>query len=102
MISCGNRFKEKPFGGLNGRVQKVTVYHLMPEVWHANLSGTDVMNINTTVYDVYGNEIYSVTMDSAERVQVETESLYEDGVSIRSSQKSGGHRCHCSAMPPHT
>ena len=90
MISCGNRFKEKPFGGLNGRVQKVTVYHLMPEVWHANLSGTDVMNINTTVYDVYGNEIYSVTMDSAERVQVETESLYEDGVSIRSSQKSGG------------
>ena len=90
MISCGNRYKEKPFGGLNGRVQKVTVYHLMPEVWHANSGGTDVMYVNTSFYDVYGNEICSVTMDSAERVQVETESLFENGVSIRSSQKSGG------------
>ena len=90
MISCGNRFKEKPFGGLNGRVQKVTVYHLMPEVWHAGSGGTDVMKIITSIYDVYGNEIYSAVQDSAERVQVETESLYEDGVSIRSSQKSGG------------
>lgn len=90
MISCGNRFKEKPFGGLNGRVQKVTVYQLMPEVWYANFSGTDVMQINTSIYDVYGNEIYSAVQDSAERIQVETESLFEDGVCIRSSQKSGG------------
>ena len=89
MISCGNRYKEKPFGGMNGRVQKVTVYHLMPEVWYANFIGTDVMYVNTSVYDVYGNEICSAVMDSAERVQVETESLFENGVSIRSIQKSG-------------
>ena len=90
MISCGNRYKEKPFGGMNGRVQKVTVYHLMPEVWYAGFEGTDVMYVNTSIYDVYGNEICSATMDSAERVQVETESVFEDGVSVRSSQKSGG------------
>lgn len=89
MISCGNRYKEKPFGGLNGRVQKVTIYHMMPEVWYANFIGTDVMYVNTAIYDVYGNEICSAVMDSAERVQVETESLYEDGVCTRSSQKSG-------------
>lgn len=89
MISCGSHYKEKPFGGLNGRVQKVTVYQLMPELWHANFDGTDVMNIITSIYDVYGNEICSVTMDSAGRVQVETESLFQDGVCIRSSQKSG-------------
>ncbi|MCQ2069466.1 MAG: hypothetical protein MJY68_10355 [Bacteroidaceae bacterium] len=90
LVSCGNRYKEKPFGGLNGRVQKVTVYHLMPEVWYANFVGTDVMYVNTSIYDVYGNEICSAVMDSAERVQVETESLFEDGVCTRSTQKSGG------------
>ena len=91
MVSCGSRYKEKPFGGMNGRVQKVTVYHLMPEVWYANFIGTDVMYVNTSIYDVYGNEICSAVLDSAERVQAETESLYEDGVCVRSSQKSGKH-----------
>ena len=89
MVSCGSRYKEKPFGGMNGRVEKVTVYHLLPEVWYANFIGTDVMYVNTSIYDVYGNEICSAVLDSAERVQAETESLYEDGVCVRSSQKAG-------------
>ena len=89
MISCGSRYKEKPFGGMNGRVQKVTVYHLMPEVWYANFIGTDVMYVNTSIYDVYGNEICSADMDSALRVQGEAESLFEDGVSVRSVLKAG-------------
>ena len=89
MISCGSRYTEKPFGGMNGRVQKVTVYHLMPEVWYANFIGTDVMYVNTMVYDIYGNEICSADLDSAERVRGEAESLFEDGVCVRSVQKAG-------------
>lgn len=90
MISCGGGYQEKPFGGMNGRVQKVTVYHMMPEVWYANFIGTDIMYVTTSIYDVYGNEICSVDLDSAERVRSEAESLFEDGVSIRSTLKAGG------------
>ena len=57
MISCSDRYQEKTFGGMHGRVQKVTVYHMMPELWYANFIGTDVMYVNTSIYDVYGNEM---------------------------------------------
>ena len=90
MISCSDGYQEKTFGGMHGRVQKVTVYHMMPELWYANFIGTDVMYVNTSIYDVYGNEICSAVMDSAERVLVETENLFEDGVCTRSTQKAGG------------
>ena len=90
LTSCGSRgYHDLPFGGMNGRVQKVTVWHLMPEMWHAGNEGTDVMYVNTSVYDVYGNEICSAVLDSAERVQAEAESLYENGVCVRSIQKAG-------------
>jgi len=88
--SCGREYKEQPFGGLNGRVQTVKVWHMMPEVWHANNRGTDVMYVNTTVYDIYGHEIYSAVMDSGLRVQAEAESLFENDVCVRSTQRSGG------------
>ena len=89
-VSCGSRYQEPPFGGMNGRVQKVTVWHLMPEVWHANERGTDVMYMNASGYDVNGYEICSALMDSAGRVQTEAESLFENGVCVRSIQKGGG------------
>ena len=89
-VSCGSRYQEPLFGGMNGRVQKVTVWHLMPEVWHANERGTDVMYMNASGYDVNGYEICSALMDTAGRVQTEAESLFENGVCVRSIQKGGG------------
>lgn len=88
LSSCG-KYKELPFGGMNGRVQQVTIWHLMPEIWYANQRGSDIMYINKSIYDVYGNEICSAVMDSIERVQAEAESLFENGVCVRSTQKSG-------------
>lgn len=89
MTSCG-RYREFPFGGMNGRVQKVTVFHLMPEVWYAGNVGTDVMYMNSSVYDVDGNEIASALMDSAGRIQTQAESLFENGICVRSIQRAGG------------
>lgn len=89
LSSCAGGYKELPFGGLNGRVQKVTVWHLMPEMWYAGNHGSDIMYINASIYDVYGNEICSAVMDSAERVQAQAESLFENGVCVRSIQKAG-------------
>lgn len=87
--SC-SQYKEKPFGGMNGHVQKVTMWHLMPEMWYAGNHGSDIMYITASVYDVYGNEICSAVMDSTEFVQAEAESMYDDnGVCIRSTQKAG-------------
>ena len=89
--SCGgNHYQEKPFDGMKGRVQKVTVWHLMPELWYAGNKGTDVMYVNVSIYDVYGYEVCSALMDSAERIQSETESLFENGVCKRSTTKAGG------------
>ena len=91
MSSCGGgRYHDRPFGGMNGRVQKVTLFHLMPEMWYAGNVGTDIMYTNTTVYDLEGNEICSALIDSGGYIQVETENLFENGVSVRSVQKSGG------------
>ena len=88
--SCGSdSYKDIPFGGLNGRVQKVTVWHLMPEMWYAGNRGTDIMYTNVSVYDVEGNEICSAVMDSAGHIMSQTESLFENGVCIRSVQKAG-------------
>lgn len=89
LSSCGDKYKELPFGGMNGRVQKVTIWHLMPELWYANQRGSDIMYINTSVYDVYGHEIYSAVQDSAERFVTQAESLFEGDVCVRSTQKSG-------------
>lgn len=90
LTSCTGRYQELPFGGMNGRVQKVTVWHYMPEMWHAGETGTDVMYVNSSAYDIRGNEICSAVMDSAQRIQAETENLFEDGVCARSIQKQGG------------
>ena len=87
--SCASKYKDFPFGGMNGRVQKVTIWHLMPEVWYANQRGSDIMYINTSVYDYEGNEIYSAVQDSANRFVSQAESMFEDGVCTRSIQKSG-------------
>lgn len=75
---------------MKGRVQKVTVWHLMPELWYAGNKGTDVMYVIVSIYDVYGYEVCSARLDSAERVQSETENLFENGVCKRSTTKAGG------------
>ena len=90
LTSCKGRYKELPFGGMNGRVQKVTVWHYMPEMWYAGNTGTDIMYVNSSAYDIRGNEICSAVMDSAQRIQAETENVFEDGVCARSIQKQGG------------
>lgn len=90
LSSCGSAYKDQPFGGMNGKVQTAKVWHIMPEVWHANNHGTDVMNVNTSVYDIYGNEIYSAKMDSAQRILSEAESMFENSVCTRSTLRSGG------------
>ena len=90
LSSCSGRYQEKPFDGMNGRVQKVTVWHLMPELWYAGNKGTDVMYVNVSIFDVYGNEVCSASLDSAEHVQSETENLFENGVTRRSTTKAGG------------
>lgn len=90
LTSCRGRYQEQPFGGMNGRVQKVTVWHYMPEMWYAGNTGTDIMYVNSSAYDIRGNEICSAVMDSAQRIQAETENVFEDGVCARSIQKQGG------------
>lgn len=91
LSSCGDGgYRDLPFGGMNGRVQKVTVWHRMPEVWHVNVPGSDLMSIDALAYDIYGNEICSARMDSAGQIETEAESLFENGVCIRSVQKVGG------------
>lgn len=89
LSSCGSSYRDLPYGGMNGHVQKVTIWHLMPELWHANNRGSDIMYINTSIYDVEGNEIYSAVQDSANRFVSQAESLFENGVSVRSVQKAG-------------
>ena len=89
MSSCGSGYQEIPFGGMKGRVQKVTLTHKEPEAWHAGNSRTDVMYIEASAYDVNGNEICSAHMDSAGIMLGEAESLFEKGVCVRSTQKSG-------------
>ena len=89
MASCGgDRYHEVPFGGMKGRVQKVTITHRLPEMWHAGEKGSDIMYITASVYDSNGNEICSAFMDSTGYVQVEAESIFENGVCIRSVQKT--------------
>lgn len=91
LTSCGaGRYKVPPFGGMNGRIQKVTTKHLMAEVWTVNNLRTPVMYMNSSVYDIDGNEICSALMDSAGRIQTEAESLFENGVCVRSAQRAGG------------
>jgi regulator of extracellular matrix RemA (YlzA/DUF370 family) len=89
MSSCGSGYQDMPFGGMKGRVQKLTVIHKEPEMWHTGKKSTDVMSIEASAYDINGNEICSAQMDSAGRVLGEAESLFENGVCIRSTQKSG-------------
>ena len=89
MSSCGSGYHEIPFGGMKGRVQKVTVIHKEPEMWHGNRKYSDVMSIEASAYDINGFEICSAQMDSAGMVLGEAESLFENGVCIRSTQKSG-------------
>ena len=90
LASCGgDRYKEIPFAGMQGRVQKATVWHLMPEMWYAGNRGTDIMYTNVSIYDVEGHEICSAVMDSAGHIMSETESLFENGVCVRSTQKAG-------------
>lgn len=86
-VSCGNRYQDPPFGGMNGRVQKVTITHKDPEVYHTTYDR--IIFIGTSVYDMNGNEICSAVMDSTGRILSESESLFENGVSIRSTRKAG-------------
>jgi len=87
LASCGSRYQEPPFGGMNGRVQKVTITHMDPEMWHTNYDR--ILFIGTSIYDINGNEICSANIDSTGRVLTESESLFENGVCVRSTRKAG-------------
>lgn len=90
LSSCSGSYRDLPFGGMNGKVQKVTVWHRMPEVWHVNVPGSDLMSIDALAYDIYGNEICSARMDSTGQIESEAESLFENDVCVRSVQKIDG------------
>ena len=91
IMSCrGDGYQDLKFGGMNGRVQKVTVTHRAPEMWRAGVGIIDVMSIDALVYDINGYEICSALMDSVGNVESEVESQFEDGVCVRSTQKVSG------------
>ncbi len=92
-VACSRQgYVQPPFGGMKGRVREVRMYHIMPDEWRLNSITDTVMYINATVYDIYGNEIMSVLMDSAGRMQSQTENMFENGVCISSTQKNGARR----------
>lgn len=92
VISCADPgYKEVPFGGMKGRVQEVTNRVRMPEMWFAGNTGSDVMSVNKSIYDINGNEICSAIIDTTGVVESEAESLFENGICVRSVNKSYGH-----------
>lgn len=93
LTACSNQsYQQPPFGGMKGRVREVKMYHVRPDEWRLNSNPDTIMYINASVYDFYGNEILSVLMDSIGRIQSQAESMFEDGVCIRSTQKNGANR----------
>ncbi len=85
-------YVQPPFGGMKGRVREVRMYHIMPDEWRFNSITDTVMYINAAVYDIYGNEIMSALMDSAGRIQSQSESMFENGVCTSSCQKNAAGR----------
>ncbi len=93
LAACSDQSYRQPlFGGMKGRVREVRMYHILPEEWRMNSIPDTVMYINVSAYDIYGNEILSVLMDSAGRIQSQAESMFENGVCVRSIQKNGANR----------
>lgn len=91
VISCADPdYKEVPFGGMKGRVQEVTNRVRMPEMWFAGNTGTDVMSVNKSIYDIEGNEICSALIDTTGTVISEAENMFENDICIRSINKSYG------------
>lgn len=90
VCSCGEQsYRQPAFGGMKGRVQEVTVYHIMPEGWRTDTIGSGLMYMNASAYDIEGNEICSALLDSTGHIQSQAESLFENGVCVRSTQKAG-------------
>lgn len=90
VCSCGEQsYRQPAFGGMKGRVQEVTIHHIMPEGWREDDSGSGLMYTNASAYDIDGNEICSALLDSTGHIQSQAESLFENGVCIRSTQKAG-------------
>jgi len=83
-------YHQAAFGGMKGQVQEAVIYHIMPPDWRT--SHDSLMYISASAYDIEGNEIYSVLMDSLGRIQSQAESMFEKGICIRSTQKSGAHK----------
>ena len=85
-------FQQPPFGGMKGQVQEVTVYHITPPDWRTGNGNDSLMFIIASAYDTEGNEICSVRMDSDGRIQSQAESMFENGVCIRSTNENGAHK----------
>ena len=88
-VLCSSQYREKPFDGMKGKVQKVTTWNIKPDVWQAGRKGNGVMLINVSIFDINGNEICSAALDSTERVMNEIENLFENGECVRSTNKAG-------------
>lgn len=90
-LSCSPRkYSEPPFGGMKGRVEMVKTWHLMPDVWRAGTDKSEIMYITVAAYDPAGNEICSALLDSLENIQSEAENIFDNGLCIRSTEKSYG------------
>lgn len=90
LVSCSKPYMEPPFGGMKGRVQEVKIWHMMPEMWHAGMTESDIYYINSAMYDFQGHEIASAVMDNTERIERETENRFSGDICVQSTLKSGG------------
>lgn len=91
--ACSRQSFEQPaFGGLKGRASEVKMYHILPVDWRMANSSDTVMYINASAYDLLGNEIESVLMDSTGRIQSQAQSQFENGVCTHSIQRSASGR----------
>jgi len=91
LVSCNKSYQDPPFGGMYGRVEKVTVTHHEPEVWHAGSKGTSVQFITASAYDMEGHEICSAVMDTIGRIKSEAENVFDGDICVRSVSKVNGH-----------
>lgn len=84
------KYHEPAFGGMKGQVESVKTWYLMPEVWRAGTSKSQIEHITVAAYDPSGNEICSALLDSLENIQSEAVNIFDNGICIRSTEKSYG------------
>lgn len=92
LVSCNRKqYQERPFGGMNGRVQMVREIHYVPEAIRPDVENyNSLWYTNVSVYDPIGNEISSAYMNDYNVIQQEAESQFDGHVCVKSVQKYRG------------